>query len=119
LDRVEIRDEINADRLPFASARTGFDSYYFCFPFALDPATLRVRPEEQYGFLTLPGDYLPGARRDAVTPQHVIALSDAKATMLLAHRQAFHFVFPGYVRTERSVHASAFPAMFTGKWPLP
>ena len=97
----------------------GFDSYFFCFPFALDPATLTVRPEEQYGFLNLPGDYLPGARRDAVTSQHTIALSDANATMLLAHRQAFHFTFPGYVRTERSTHAEAFPAMFTGKWPLP
>jgi hypothetical protein len=118
LNRVEIRDEIDADRLPFVAARTSFDSYYFCFPFALDPATLEVRPEEQYGFLTLPGDYLPGARRDAVTSQHVIALSDANATMLLAHRQAFYFVFPGYVRTEKSTDTNTFPAMFTGRWPL-
>ena len=39
--------------------------------------------------------------------------------MLLAHRQAFHFTFSGDVRTERSTRPEAFPAMFTGKWPLP
>ncbi|MGH9612952.1 MAG: glycosyl hydrolase-related protein, partial [Bryobacteraceae bacterium] len=119
LPRVEIHNEINLAALPFASARFGSDSYFFCFPFALGPATLTVRPEEQYGFAALPNDYLPGARRDAMTSQHVVALSDARATMLLAHRQAFHFVFPGYVRTVRSASKPAFPAMFTGKWPLP
>ena len=119
LPRVEIHDDINLDALPFASARFGSDSYFFCFPFALDPAMLTVRPEEQYGFAALPADYLPGARRDAMTSQHVVALSDAHATMLLAHRQAFHFVFAGYVRTVRIAAKPVFPAMFTGKWPLP
>ncbi len=102
IDRVEIHNEIDSSRLPFATMRGGFDSYYFSFPFALDPATLTVHPEEQFGFLSLPGDYLPGARRDAVTSQHSIAMTDAHATTILAHRQAFYFVFPGYLHTEPS-----------------
>ncbi len=118
VDRVDIDDRIRSDLLPFASLRSGFDSYYFSFPFALDPATLTVRPEEQYGFCELPKDYLPGARRDAVTAQHIMALTDADATVLLAHRQAFHFVFPGYVHT-KATKPGSFPAIYTGKWPLP
>lgn len=120
LDRVEIDNSVDASSLPFASARGNFDSYSFCFPFALDAASLIVRPQEQFGFLALPQDYLPGARRDAVTSQHAIALSDAHATIILAHRQAFHFIFPGYIRTQpSSAQKPALPAMFQGKWPLP
>ncbi len=119
LDRVEIHNEIDSALLPFASIAAGFDSYYFSFPFALEAAGLTVHPEEQFGFLSLPHDYLPGARRDSVTSQHAVALSDAHATMLLAHRQAFYFLFPGFVRTERTKERPPFPAMFTGKWPLP
>ncbi len=119
LDRVEIHNEVDSTRLPFASMRTSFDSYYFAFPFALDPGSLTVHPEEQFGFLSLPRDYLAGARRDSVTSQHAVALADSHATMLLAHRQAFYFLFPGYLRTERTKERPAFPAMFTGKWPLP
>ncbi|HEX4810254.1 MAG TPA: hypothetical protein VH325_15040 [Bryobacteraceae bacterium] len=119
LDRVEIDNSVDAASLPFASAQGNFDSYSFCFPFALDAASLTVRPEEQFGFLSLPQDYLPGARRDSLTSQHAIALSDARNTIVLAHRQAFHFIFPGYIRTQPSVQKAALPALFTGKWPLP
>ena len=39
---------------------------------------------------------------------------------MLAHRQAFHFLFPSYVKARPSAKGAPaeFPAMFTGKWPL-
>lgn len=96
LDRVDIRNEIDATALPFAGSSTAWhDAYYFAFPFALDPKTLAVYSEGQRGFRHLPDDLLPGARQDATTSQHVIAMADAQASIMLAHRQAFHFVFPG------------------------
>lgn len=119
LDRLDLRNEIDASRLPFvANGKTWHDSYFFVFPFALDAASLVVRPEGQRGFLRLPDDYLPGARRDGVTSQHVIALSDKQGTIALAHQQSFYFAFHGYVRTARGSGAVAFPAVFAGKWPL-
>lgn len=119
LDRLDLRNEIDASRLPFvANGKTWHDSYFFVFPFALDASSLVIRPEGQRGFLRLPDDYLPGARRDGVTSQHVIALSDKRGALALAHRQSFHFVFHGYVRTARASSEQAFPAIFTGKWPL-
>jgi hypothetical protein len=127
LDRVDIRNEIDDDRLAFAGGHESWhDSYYFAFPFALDAAALQVRFEGQRGFTRVPEDYLPGARTDAVTSQHLLALSDPKSTVLLAHRQAFHFLFAGFLKVKPSAPPPAgqpaqkeFPAMFTGKWPLP
>ena len=48
-------------------------------------------------------------------------LTDGKATALVAHRQAFHWVYPGFTSTKlRPKGAPAeFPAMYTGKFPLP
>jgi hypothetical protein len=75
----------------------------------------------QKWFDRLPDDYLPGARRDSVTTQNLIGMSDGQGSVMLAHRQAFHAVFPRYVKARPSPGnaPSDFPAMLTGKWPLP
>ena len=48
-------------------------------------------------------------------------MTDGKATALVAHRQAFHWVYPSYVATKPLPKGAPkqFPAMFTGKFPLP
>jgi alpha-mannosidase len=75
----------------------------------------------QRWFERLPDDYLPGARWDSVSTQHVIGLTDGRWTALIAHRQAYHWVYSGFVSTKvRPRDATAeFPAMYTGKFPLP
>jgi len=120
LDRVELHNEIDSARLPFAGGKSWHDSYYFAFPFALGTQDLKVLRGGQKWFDRLPDDYLPGARRDAVTTQHLIGMSDGRASVMLAHRQAFHFVFPSYIKVRPSAKGAPaeFPAMFTGKWPL-
>ena len=82
---------------------------------------MKVLRGGQKWFDRLPDDYLPGARRDSVTTQNLIGMSDGRASVMLAHRQAFHFVFPGYVKARPSPGnaESDFPAILTGKWPLP
>ncbi len=120
LDRVELHNEIDSGKLPFAGGKSWHDSYYFAFPFALGVQDLKVLRAGQKWFDRLPDDYLPGARRDSVTTQHLIGMSDGRASVMLAHRQAFHFVFPSYVKARASVKGAPaeLPAMFTGKWPL-
>jgi alpha-mannosidase len=120
LDRVELHNEIDNAKLPFAGGRSWHDSYYFAFPFALGTQNLQVLRDGQKWFDRLPDDYLPGARRDSVTTQHMIGMSDGAASVMLAHRQAFHFVFPSYVKARPSPKdaPAEVPAMFTGSWPL-
>lgn len=122
LDRVEIHNELDADKIPFVGGSKNWnDSYYFAFPFAVSKDNLKVKRGGQKWFDTLPDDYLPGARRDAVTTQHLLGMTDGNKTALLAHRQAFHWVFPGYIDTKilPKDAEKGFPAMFTGKFPLP
>ena len=121
LDRVELRNELDPEKFPFAGGNNNWhDSYYFSFPFNI-AKDFKVVREGQKWFEMLPDDYLPGARRDSVSTEHLIGLTDGTATALLAHRQAFHWVFPSYISTKpRPKGAPAeFPAMYTGKFPLP
>ncbi len=122
LDRVEIRNNLDPAKMPFVGGNGNWnDSYYFAFPFNVSKGGLKVMRGGQKWFDSLPDDYLPDARRDAVTTQHLIGMTDGKASALLAHRQSFHWVYPGYVSTKiRPKDApKEFPAMFTGKFPLP
>jgi len=122
LDRVEIHNELDAEKMPFAGGNNNWhDSYYFAFPLNISKENLRVKRGGQKWFDTLPDDYLPGARTDAVTTQHLIGMTDGNSTAMFAHRQAFHWVYPSYVDTKiRPKDApKGFPAMFTGKFPLP
>lgn len=122
LDRVELHNELDPDQMPFIGGNNNWhDSYYFAFPFNVSKDGLKIMRGGQKWFERLPDDYLPGARWDSVTTQHLIGLTDGRATALAAHRQAFHWVYPGFVPTKLRPKGAAaeFPAMFTGKFPLP
>lgn len=122
LDYVEIGNEIDRAKLPFPGGENNWnDSYYFAFPFALSKENLKIMRGGQKWFDTLPDDYLPGARQDSVTTQHAIGLTDGANSVTLAHRQAFHFVYSGFVNAKMLPKGAPaeFPAMFTGKFPLP
>lgn len=122
LDRVELRNELDPTKMPFVGGNNNWhDSYYFAFPFNLSKDGLKIMRGGQRWFDRLPDDYLPGARRDSVSTQHLIGLTDSKASALLAHRQAYHWVYPGFVSTKLRPKGSpaGLPAMYTGKFPLP
>jgi hypothetical protein len=121
IDRVELRNELDPKKFPFVGGGNNWsDSYYFAFPFNISK-TFKIMRGGQKWFDTLPDDYLPGARRDSVSTQHLIGFSDGRSTALVAHRQAYHWVYPSYVSTKvRPKGAPAeFPAIITGKFPLP
>jgi len=122
LDRAEISNTLDGELMPFPGGDNNWnDSYYFAYPFAISPNNLKVLRHGQKWFDRLPDDYLPGARRDSVTTQHLIGVTDGNGTALLGHRQAFHFVYAGFVDTKLQPQGApkGFPAMFTGKFPLP
>ncbi|PWT90420.1 MAG: hypothetical protein C5B55_09760 [Blastocatellia bacterium] len=122
LDRAEISNLIDGSRLPFPGGSNNWsDSYYFSFPFSISKDNLKIMRGGQKWFDTLPDDYLPGARQDSVTTQHLIGLTDGNATAMLAHRQTFHFAYAGFVNSKLLPKGSPqeFPAMYTGKFPLP
>jgi len=118
---VEIHNELDGEKMPFIGGNNNWnDSYYFAFPFNVAKENLKVMRGGQKWFDRLPDDYLPGARTDAVTTQHLIGMTDGNQSAMLAHRQAFHWVYPSYVETKiRAKDApKGLPAMFTGKFPL-
>jgi hypothetical protein len=122
LDRVEIHNELDPTKMPFPGGNNNWhDSYYFAFPFNVSKEGLKVMRGGQRYFDRLPDDYLPGARKDSVSTQHLIGLTDGKSSALLAHRQAYHWVYSGFISTNvRPKDAPRdFPAMYTGKFPLP
>ncbi|MEP6922878.1 MAG: glycosyl hydrolase-related protein [Pyrinomonadaceae bacterium] len=122
LDYVELHNELDPEKMPFAGGNNNWnDSYYFAFPFNISKDNLKVKRGGQKWFDTLPDDYLPDARRDAVTTQHLIGMTDGNNSALLAHRQAFHWIYPGFVATKLQPKDAPkqLPAMFTGKFPLP
>ena len=122
LDRAEISNSVDGSRLPFPGGNSNWsDNYYFSFPFSVSKDNLKIMRGGQKWFDTLPDDYLSGARKDSVTTQHLIGLTDGNATAMLAHRQAFHFAYAGFVNTKLLPKGAPqeFPAMYTGKFPLP
>ena len=122
LDRVDLRNELDPQLMPFPGGSNNWnDSYYFAFPFNISKDGLTALRGGHRYFDRLPEDYLSGARKDSVSTQHLFGYTDGRASALVAHRQAFHWLFPGYVATRvRPQGAPAeFPAMFTGKFPLP
>ena len=122
LDRVEIRNELDADMMPFPGGSGNWnDSYYFAFPSNVPKDGLKIKRGGQKWFDTLPDDYLAGVRHDSVTTQHAIGMTDGERSVTIAHRQAFHWIYPGFVSTKMRPAGAAkeLPAMFTGKFPLP
>ena len=122
IGEVQIRNELDPTEMPFVGGSGNWsDSYYFAFPMNVGKDGLKVIRGGQKWLDTLPDDYLPGARRDSVTTQHIIGLTNGSTTAYIAHRQAFYWVFAGYVSTKvRPIDApKEFPALYTGKFPLP
>ncbi len=122
LNRVEIHNELDPNYMSFVGGNGNWnDSYYFAFPFNLSKDGLKVMRGGQKWFDSLPDDYLPGARHDAVSSQHLMGMTDGKTSVLLAHRQAFHWIYPGFVSTKGQPKDAPkeLPAMLTGKFPLP
>lgn len=122
LNRVDLHNELNPEEIAFVGGNDNWhDSYHFAFPFNLSANNLKLKRGGQKWFDTLPDDFLPGARQDAVTTQHLIALTDGNNSAMVAHRQAFHWSYSGYLATKlRAKDApKEFPAMYMGKFPLP
>ena len=122
IDRVEIHNELDPKYEGFIGGNNNWgDTYYFAFPFNVSKDGLQVLRGGQKWFDKLPDDYLPGARRDSVSTQHSIGMTDGRTTAIMAHRQAFHWVFPSYVATKvlGKDAPKEFPAMYMGKFPLP
>lgn len=122
LDRIELRNELDPKAFAFPGGSANWnDSYYFAFPFKLTSNGLQVMRGGQRYFDRLPDDYMPGARKDSVSTQHLFGFTDGRTSALVAHRQAYHWVYPGYVATKVKEQGSPaeFPAMYMGKFPLP
>ncbi|MEP6945931.1 MAG: glycosyl hydrolase-related protein [Acidobacteriota bacterium] len=122
LERVEIHNELDPQYEGFVTGNGIWgESYYFAFPFNISKDGLDVLRGGQKWFDHLPKDYLPGARKDSLTTQQLIGMTDGKATALLAHRQAFHWAYAGYVPIKPTTKGApaVFPAMYTGQFPLP
>lgn len=122
LDRVELHNELDPKMFPFPGGSGNWsDSYYFAFPFKLSSNGLQVMRGGQRYFDRLPEDYLSGARKDSVSTQHLFGFTDGRGSALIAHRQAFHWAYPGYVAAKLKPQGAPadFPAMYTGKFPLP
>jgi alpha-mannosidase len=123
LDHVELRNELDPSKLPFAGGNGNWnDAYYFAFPFNVSADTLKLLRGGQKWFDTLPEDYMDGARKDSVTTRHSIGVTDGKQTVMTAHRQAFHWTYSGFVSTKvkaKGAPKDFLPAMYMGKFPLP
>lgn len=122
LDRVDVRNELDPRYEGFAGGDGNWgDTYYFAFPLNVGKDGMKLIRGGQKWFDMLPEDYLPGARKDAVTTRQIIGATDGRATALVAHRQSFHWSYSSFVPTKvRAKDAPKdFPAMYMGKFPLP
>jgi len=123
LDHVELRNELDLSKFPFAGGNGNWnDAYYFAFPFNVPADGLKLLRGGQKWFDRLPDDYMDGARRDSVTTRHSIGVTDGKQTVITAHRQAFHWTYSGFVSTKikaKDAPKDFLPALYMGKFPLP
>ncbi|MEQ1764075.1 MAG: hypothetical protein ABL984_13150, partial [Pyrinomonadaceae bacterium] len=122
LDHVELRNELDQSKFPFAGGNGNWsDAYFFAFPFNISANGLKVLRGGQKWFDRLPDDYMDGARKDSVTTRHSIGVTDGKQTVLTAHRQAFHWSYSGFVSTKvkaKDAPKDFLPALYMGKFPL-
>ncbi|MEO5858628.1 MAG: hypothetical protein ABIR33_06730 [Pyrinomonadaceae bacterium] len=123
IDQVELRNELDQSKLPFAGGNENWsDAYYFAFPFNVSADGMKVLRGGQKWFDRLPDDYMDGARKDSVTTRHSIGVTDGKQTVVAAHRQAFHWSYSGFVPTKvkaKDAPKDFLPALYMGKFPLP
>lgn len=123
IDNVELRNELDQSKLPFAGGNGNWsDAYFFAFPFNVSPGGLKLLRGGQKWFDRLPDDYMDGARKDSVTTRNAIGVTDGKQTVITAHRQAFHWSYAGFVSTKvkaKDAPKDFLPALYMGKFPLP
>ncbi len=123
IDSVELRNELDPSKFPFAGGNGNWnDSYFFAFPFNVSAEGLNVLRGGQKWFDRLPDDYMDGARKDSVTTRHSIGVTDGKQTVMTAHRQAFHWSYSSFVPTKiktKDAPKDFLPALYVGKFPLP
>jgi hypothetical protein len=93
-ERIVNLDEVfDRSRMPQVPLDKNSEYYGFEFPFHFDnPAKIMV--DDGIGFHDLPKDYLPGARIDAATPIHTLALMEDSAaqsnSISLIQREDFY-----------------------------
>ncbi len=76
---IRLDEVFDRSRMPQVPLVKGAEYYSFEFPFHFDnPAKIMV--DDGIGFHDLPKDYLPGARTDAATPIHTLALMEDGST---------------------------------------
>jgi len=103
-ERIVSLDEVfDRSRMPLVPIEKNSEYYSFEFPFNFDnPAKIMV--DDGIGFHDFPKDYLPGARLDATTPIHTLALMDDGAARsnsinLIQREDFFDMPLRGYGAT--------------------
>jgi hypothetical protein len=90
---VKLDEVFDRSRMPQAPMIQQSEFYGFEFPFHFDNSA-KIMVDDGIGFHDLPKDYLPGARTDAATPIHTLALMDDGAArsnaISLIQRQDFY-----------------------------
>ena len=98
---VVIDNTVVRSRAPFVDSAETADTYSFCFPFDFTGSS-QLWVDSGNGFYAFPNDLLPGAKNDAVVPQHSIAMESTHDShpyyVVLSQRQSFYdyvVAFPG------------------------
>ena len=95
--RVEIRNLLDRSRLPIVAGGDKPNTYQFCFPIFTGTAIESLQYENGSGLVTLPQDYLPGARKDAVV-SHGLIFAAGNFRVALSSPQAFYWNLPNLER---------------------
>lgn len=96
IKRLVINDELDSTWMPVIRKDGKGQTYDFAFPFFPGAVIRTVQYEDGNGMVSLPQDYLPGARIDAAV-SHGIALSSGSYHVVLSSAQAFFWRFPANV----------------------
>jgi hypothetical protein len=91
--RLEIRNELDHSRMPVGTDSGKAQNYEFAFPVMPRAVIRSVQYEDGDGLVSLPQDYLPGARIDAAV-SHGLAIAADQFHFILASAQAFFWNFP-------------------------
>jgi hypothetical protein len=105
---VRLDEVFDRSRMPLVPLAKNGEYYSFEFPFHFDNSA-RIMVDDGIGFHDLPKDYLPGARTDAATPIHTLALMDDGASRsnsidLLQREDFFDQPLLGYGETGKLDH---------------
>jgi hypothetical protein len=91
--RLEIRNELDHSWMRIDADSGKAQDYDFAFPVMPNAVIRSVQYEDGDGLVSLPQDYLPGARTDAAVSHGLIITAD-RLRVALASAQAFFWNFP-------------------------